>query len=95
MSGGNSSPQLDAVTIGGNNPLIVFFRPSSINMASNGSNEDNEAMIFHEALHGLTSIPDQQLEDDLLGSHGSASSVIDDYILNNVLSVCRTSGEPS
>ena len=79
---------VEATTIGGNNPLIVFFRPSVIKPSSGGKNEENEAMLFHEALHGYTNLSDNKLEDDFTGSHGKPSEVINEYIIEHVLNVC-------
>jgi hypothetical protein len=89
-NGGTSDKVVEAVTIGGNDPLIVFFRPSAIETANSGITLNNKAMVFHEALHGMTNLADDQLEEDLLNTHGQPSVIIDQYIINNVFNVCGT-----
>jgi hypothetical protein len=56
-----ANPKLDALTAKSTNPLLTFFNVSSILDASQGKNLGNEAMIFHEALHGKTGLSDPQL----------------------------------
>jgi hypothetical protein len=74
---------LDAVTVGGNNPLIVFFRPGAIELSGNGDNTDNEALVFHEALHGFTALSDDAIERDL-GLSSAVTEVIDQYLIAHV-----------
>jgi hypothetical protein len=42
-------------------PLYVFFNPQWIGLNAAGRNLGNEALIFHEALHGFTGLTDDQL----------------------------------
>lgn len=86
----NHPLQLFAVTIGGNNPLIVFYRPSFISLSSNGNNVQNRASVFHEALHGFTDLTDNQLEGDLLNTRDQPSAIIDGYIIDKVFTVCAS-----
>jgi len=72
-------PGLEATTADASNPLVVFFRPSAIALAQDGKNSGNEAMVFHEALHGITNLTDSQLETDLLGHPTNTSDEIDKY----------------
>jgi hypothetical protein len=46
-------------------PLLVFFRPTSLGFNDSGKNKGNEALIFHEALHGYTRKTDLQILTDL------------------------------
>lgn len=87
-----NNPGTLAATIGGNDPLIVFFRPSvdAISFQNGGANIDNEAEVFHEALHGFTNLLDNQIEQDLLNISGQPSDVIDQYLIQNVFGVCAT-----
>ena len=50
-----------AVTGTPHNPLYVFFNPALIGVQAAGRNLGNEALVFHEALHGLTGLSDQSL----------------------------------
>ena len=56
---------------GGTNPLPlrVFFEARAIFLVTSdtdiGANEDNMAMLFHEALHGLTGLSDRALQGKL------------------------------
>jgi hypothetical protein len=72
-------------------PLTIFFRPSGtygIQLSNSGKNPFNEAMFFHEALHGITGQGDINLQT-LFGYQASdPSSVITDYIQSHVLNVC-------
>jgi IPT/TIG domain len=74
---------LDAVTVGGSNPLIVFVRPGAIELSGNGDNTDNEALVFHEALHGFTALSDDAIESDLSLSSAN-TEVIDQYLIAHV-----------
>ena len=75
-----------AVTGTPSNPLLAFFRPSSILYNSSGENLGNEGVIFHEALHGLTGIFDQQLLPDLGVYWLAPSCNVTTYVQKNVLS---------
>ena len=47
----------------GFDPLYVFFDPAAIGLiGEGGKNLGNESLIFHEALHGWTSLTDDQLK---------------------------------
>jgi len=50
-----------AYTWRGRRPLHVFFDPAQIGLAGEGRNIGNEAVIFHEALHGWTGKTDLEL----------------------------------
>ena len=70
---------IDALTSTPSNPLLTFFRPTSLGSSSSGQNLGNEALIFHEALHGFTG----QQDDPILTSlgmnwvtHGSCSITV-------------------
>ena len=72
-------------------PLTVFFRPSgtyAIQLANNGKSAFNEAMFFHEALHGITGQGDKNLQAVFGNQLSDSSSVITDYIQSHVLNVC-------
>jgi hypothetical protein len=56
-----SNPSEDAETGTPSNPLLTFFRPSSVVYSSLGNNLGNEGTVFHEALHGLTGIQDASI----------------------------------
>ena len=75
----------DAITDTPHTPLRVFFRPASILYQSLGKNLGNEALIFHEALHGLTGKFDDQLLTDLGYGIPTPSCNISRYIEVNVL----------
>ena len=80
-------PTSDAVTATPGNPLLVFFRASSVLYPSLGKNLGNEGLIFHEALHGFTGKGD----GEILQTFGwkpvdSPSCNISRYIEDNVLS---------
>jgi hypothetical protein len=70
---------------GGHKPLYVFFRPAFIKLNAEGKNIGNEALIFHEALHGFTGLGD----NDLLIRFNKPlpSCNISEYIEENVLAV--------
>lgn len=77
----------DAETGTPSNPLLIFFRPSSIVYESVGQNLGNEGLIFHEALHGMTGKYDLSLLG-LLGYQdvtNVASCNITTYIQQRVL----------
>jgi hypothetical protein len=82
----NSS--LSAETDTPSNPLLTFFRPSAILYPDAGQNLGNEALIFHEALHGWTQIQDISLLQDFYGPSGGAKPIcqitvyIEDYVLS-------------
>jgi len=82
-----NNPLTDAVTATPHNPLRTFFRPSSILFNSVGKNLGNEAMIFHEALHGLAGTFDATLLTELGYSSSIASCNISKYIEANVLTL--------
>jgi hypothetical protein len=70
------------------NPLLTFFRPTSILYPDAGQNLGNEALIFHEALHGWTEWQDLALLEAFYGASGGAKPIcqITVYIENYVLS---------
>jgi len=77
----------DALTMTPGNPLLTFFRPESIGSSSSGQNLGNEALIFHEALHGFTGLQDDPILTSLgmnWASHASCSITV--RIQNAVLS---------
>jgi hypothetical protein len=74
--------ETSALTETPSNPLRTYFRPSDILSSSAGKNLGNEAMIFHEALHGFTGKFDQTLEQYLTG--GTICGITP-YIQTNVL----------
>jgi hypothetical protein len=60
-------------------PLLTFVRPQSVGPSTAGKNLGNEALIFHEALHGLTGLQDFQFLDKLgmnSASHASCSTTV-------------------
>jgi IPT/TIG domain-containing protein len=76
----------DALTMTPGNPLLTFFRPESLGSSTSGQNLGNEALIFHEALHGLTGQQDMQILGELgmnWRSHASCSITV--RIQNKVL----------
>ncbi len=93
-----------AITETASYPLTVFFRPSAIDVSTNGGRSlQNEAMFFHEALHGMTGLYDHNLAGlgpSLMGQMSQVdsttitdptngpSSEVTDYIRIHVLSVC-------
>ncbi len=79
-------PTSDAIAATPHDPLLAFFRPSSILYPSLGKNLGNEGMIFHEALHGLTGLDDVPILTALKYDSSAASCNISRYIENNVLS---------
>jgi hypothetical protein len=81
-----NNPTAGAVTGTPSNPLLTYFRPSIILYPSLGDNLGNEGMIFHEALHGLTGMLDEQLLRELGVNPFAASCNIAIYIQKNVLS---------
>ena len=87
-NGQSGSGTLWAMTIGGNNPLIIFFNPTIIDTSNSGMTIANEALIFHESLHGMANLSDTQLENDFSLNSDSGSSVITQYIIDNVLDSC-------
>jgi hypothetical protein len=79
-----------ALTETPSDPFTVFFRPSGkygIQLTSNGKNLFNEAVFFHESLHGISGQSDSFLEA-LFTKGQEPSSKISDYIQTNVLSRC-------
>lgn len=46
-------------------PFKSFFRPSAIDTSEAGVNENNLALLFHEALHGITGLVDSELQPAL------------------------------
>jgi len=80
----NTSPGDTAVTGTPSNPLLTFFRPSSILSDNSGMNPVNEAVILHEALHGFTGQFDLGIASALNVSMPSCN--ITQYIEANVLS---------
>ncbi|HLW89202.1 MAG TPA: IPT/TIG domain-containing protein [Terriglobales bacterium] len=85
-------PSATAATETPSYPFHSFFRPSSIETANDGKTIGNEAVFFHEALHGITGLQDiafpgfQSLEYNL--GVGEPSQNVTDYIRKHVLSVC-------
>ena len=77
----------DAETGTPSNPLLTFFRPSGILYSSQGWNQGNEGMLFHEALHGFTSLQDSTILEDLGYGNAvaTASCNITKYIQQAVL----------
>jgi Periplasmic binding protein domain len=72
-------PTQSAATETPSYPLTVFFRPSgtyAIQQANNGKNAFNEAMFFHEALHGITGQGDKNLQAVFGYQTSDPSSVI-------------------
>jgi hypothetical protein len=73
-------------------PFLVFVRPEYISFANLGKNLGNEALIFHEALHGFTGLKDKALMIKLgipVGSGESQTSCLIDskiryFVLNNL-----------
>jgi hypothetical protein len=57
----SAMPKTDALTGTPSNPLLTFLRPTSILFNTLGKNVGNEALIFHEALHGYTGRMDMDL----------------------------------
>lgn len=86
-----SSNQPSAITQTPSYPLLVFFRPTDIVLTSNGANVSNEALLFHEILHGITGLEDDALQSVLLGPSGVGQPTvnIDNYIETNVLGNCN------
>jgi hypothetical protein len=78
------SPTVTAYTETPSDPLLIFFRPSSILKDNSGKNPVNEATIFHEALHGFTGLFDLGLANALGVSLPSCN--ISEYIETYVLS---------
>ena len=70
------------------NPLLTFFRPTSILPNDAGQNLGNEALIFHEAIHGWTQIQDIPLLQKFYppGGQGKRICAITVYIEDYVLS---------
>lgn len=58
----------DAVTDTPSYPLLTFLNPQSILWGSSGRNLGNEALIFHEALHGMTHLFDSSILSVFYGS---------------------------
>ena len=72
-----------AVTWRKRTPLVVFFRPESIILNASGVNIGNEALLFHEALHGFVGRLDYELQQDL---HAPGKSCeLSTYIKTHVL----------
>jgi hypothetical protein len=72
-------------------PFRTFLRPSSIETNNYGKTIDNEALLFHEALHGMTGLYDYNpfgasVETNL--GLGPPSQNISNYIAAHVLSIC-------
>src|SRR5215472_9442371 len=62
--------------------------PSEIVLDSDGKNLTNEALVFHESLHGITGEIDNGIQRLLLGSSGvtaGGSSNISDFLRTNIL----------
>jgi hypothetical protein len=80
-----SDGRIVALTWLGHRPLHVFFDPMRIALSGEGGkNIGNEALIFHEALHGFTNKTDSQLKT-LLGLGGPTTCVIEEHIKVEVL----------
>lgn len=71
-------------------PLLVFVSPNDIILDADGANVTNEALVFHEALHGMTGKDDDGLMSVLRGLKdvGLPSIFISYYIADNVLISC-------
>jgi hypothetical protein len=78
----------DAITETPSWPFTVFFRPSSIETVNDGKTLENEAMFFHEALHGFTAKSDLSLLDGFGYKQSDPSQKVTDYIREYVLSSC-------
>jgi hypothetical protein len=83
----NSNPKTDALTDTPSNPLVTFFRPTSILLQNSGMNLGNESTIFHEALHGWTKLNDSTILENFYGSGkgGYPTCYISVYIGDDVL----------
>jgi hypothetical protein len=79
----------DAETKTPSTPLLTFFRPGSILGDSQGQNQANEGLIFHEALHGFTGKQDGNILTALGYSDQMASCNITIYIQQLVLSFAK------
>jgi hypothetical protein len=89
-----------AITVTPSEPLKTFWRPEftaglsdsgfgvGIDPTSSGINKSNEANLFHEALHGMTNLSDEQIYGKL--SIGPPSVNISIYIRDYVLNSCPT-----
>jgi hypothetical protein len=78
-----SDGTLAALTWRGHEPLHVFFDPFFIVLEDDGRNLGNEALIFHEALHGFTNFPDEVLMPKLgvSGQTCGVEALIKDFVL--------------
>jgi hypothetical protein len=81
----------DAITETPSYPFTVFLRPTSIETTGNGETLNNEGLIFHEALHGITGASDIGLQTALGLSTSEPSSNVTDYLITNVLLSCPIS----
>ena len=81
---GDPAHPRQAISATPNNPLVIFFNPSEILYDNVGNNLGNEALIFHEALHGITGKFDSELEGLLPPPSGSICGITP-YLQNNVL----------
>jgi len=75
----NNTPGDEAYTYTPYEYLMTFFRPTAIS----SSTLDNEAMLFHEAIHGYTGRLDLDIEN--IFRVGPPSNNISVYIKGNVL----------
>jgi hypothetical protein len=62
----SSHSGVDAITGTPSYPLLTFFRPDPVGFQALGRNLGNEAVIFHEALHGIS----KQFDNDILTQLG-------------------------
>jgi RHS repeat-associated protein len=79
----SSRPGQEAVTSTVSSNFKVYVRPDSISSRNGGANADNEAMIFHEALHFAGRLSDSAIQKDFGIPVQDATSNIDDYIITN------------
>jgi hypothetical protein len=79
------------------NPLLTFFRPTSILFDATGENLGNEATIFYEALHGWTQLQDLDLLEKFYPPGGQGKRIcanivhIQDYVLSPSPGLDKTS----
>jgi hypothetical protein len=85
-----NNPDDSAATETPSYPFLTFLRPSSIETTNSGKTIDNEALLFHEALHGMTGLYDEapvaSLELNLTLKPPSQN--VTNYIKGHVLSIC-------
>ena len=63
---GENDPLADAMTFPNKTPLTTFFNPNNFfNKSNSGGNPEMMAMVFHEGIHGLTGLKDDQIQKEL------------------------------